>query len=254
MIKVYEFIKKGKEIMNTYSFILLGIVFLILGLIQFKYDMDLVESVKSSIKYNDVNISLPSSIKLEFRAGEDDRKLAWEIFVQIRTRIAGSEFKVGEDSFIDTNKSLHDLFNCIREKIEKLPLKTIRKDNDGNTVEFYLSILNDGIRPFLTKWHVPVTHFHSLEENKGLSPIEIDRKFANHNPTIFEDIKILNAKMKKYSLTLHKIAKGNKVEEDFTEAIKQGQTSPTKDLKNANEEGQASATKSLTDQSNHETH
>jgi hypothetical protein len=165
------------------------------------------------VKCNTVNVTLPSGISFEFKAQEEDRKIAWEIFVQIRTRIAAVEFKKGEDSFKDVNVSLFALFTLIREKILGLSLKTVTKDKDGNLVELYFSILNHGIRPYLTKWHIPVSHFHERQKDSGKSEIEIDKEFLISNPEIIEDIQTLNFKMKRFAEVLHKIAKGDDIEE-----------------------------------------
>ena len=173
---------------------------------------DIFNSVSNKIKCNSVKLSLPSGIEVEFEAQDIDRKIAWEIFVQIRTRIAAVDFRKNEDSLIRCNESLFTLFKSIREKIESLPVSRITSGNSAALVEFYISILNDGIRPFLTKWHIPVSHFHSTNGDSSLSELEVDKKFVEKNPEILVDMKKLNDRMKDISKVLLKIAQGENID------------------------------------------
>lgn len=208
-----------KFFMNGIVFFI-GIAFVSISLYNYFFERSALEDILSSVKCNTVNITLPSGVSFEFKAQEEDRKIAWEIFVQIRTRIAAVEFKDGEDSLLHVNQSLYDLFNLIREKVQGLSLRTVTKDKDGNLVELYFSILNHGIRPYLTKWHIPVSHFHTKQKDSYKSTIEVDQEFAQSNPKIILDIKSLNYRMKKYAEILHKIARGIDISEsiNFTQS------------------------------------
>ncbi len=215
-------IKSGREKFMNFIILLFGVALIFIAYYNNKSERNAFDDILNTlIDYNTVTVSLPSG-SLEFKAQREDRRIAWEIFVQIRTRIAAVDFRENEDSLLHINKSLYELFSFIRDKILSLPLKTVTRDKNGNLVEFYLAILNDGIRPFLTKWHISVSHFHEKMKDSGKSAIEIDKEFLEKNPSILGDVKSLNQRMKKFASVLHRIAKG----EEFTDRIDDGLQSP----------------------------
>lgn len=154
----------------------------------------------------DIRVSLPLG-EVNLSINRQDRVSAWKIYNQINTRIAAVEFNEEYDSFLHTNKSLHTLFGIIRDELANIPVDRI-KDEDNTLVNFYHSILNEGIRPYLSKWHIPVSHFVEKQNASSIESIlEVEKKFPKRKE-ILEDIKAMNLRMKSYSSELMKIIKG----------------------------------------------
>src|SRR5260370_14059630 len=88
---------------------------------------------------------------LKFISSGMQRRVAWNLFVQISTRIATQPMPEdsGDDGVALT--SLYELFQLTRKTISEMePTPTAT----GETVETYaLDMLNSDLRPFLSKWH-----------------------------------------------------------------------------------------------------
>lgn len=179
------------------------------------YEKHIVIDLMNTFKTNTVHVSLPSGVGLEINASKKDRELAWKLYTQIKTRIAVEEFNEEYDSLQFVNKSLYEVFGIIRNAISELPT-TIIKDDHRDLLQLYFDILNEGIRPYLSKWHIPISHWNETETKKNPEQtlLEIERKFPNREAAI-KDIKVMNKRMKDFSHILFKVAKGEDFSLDF---------------------------------------
>ena len=156
-----------------------------------------------SLRYSTSDVSL-NLLGANFNLVVDrgDRTSAWKIYNQIQTRIGSVEFNEDYDSFLHVNKSLHELFKFTREELANVPVEKLSRDK--NLVEFYHKILNAGIRPYLSKWHIPVSHYHESNKDSGKSVLELERNFPKREE-ILKDMKALNSRLKDVSSKLKEI-------------------------------------------------
>jgi hypothetical protein len=86
-------------------------------------------------------------VDIEFQPQDDDRKAAWELYVELATRVASQP--LAPDQGIDKAAlgSLYSLFETTRQ---------ILKHYGPGTRSFApvaIAVLNDVLRPFLARWH-----------------------------------------------------------------------------------------------------
>ena len=101
-----------------------------------------------------------------------DREAAWEMYVEIDTRIITQPLSDGID--LNALKSFHSIFDLHRNISRKHGLRCKRY------YELITSILNDDIRPFTSKWHAQLT---------------IEKKINQENILFREELKLIQEKM-----------------------------------------------------------
>lgn len=86
-------------------------------------------------------------LEVELNFSDTDKKAAWEMYVELLTRITTQRLKLEHGDEQTALDSIHSLFNTTREILKKY----------GSTcIEFTkisIIILNQIVRPFTAKWH-----------------------------------------------------------------------------------------------------
>ncbi len=86
-------------------------------------------------------------LEVELTFDDSDKKAAWEMYVELLTRITTQSLNI-EDGDEDTAlKSIHNLFPLTREILKKYGVGSIA------FAKVAIVILNQVIRPFTAKWH-----------------------------------------------------------------------------------------------------
>lgn len=130
------------------------------------------------------------------------RRVAWSIFVEMVTRIA-TQFMPdthGDDGI--ALKSLYDLFQCTRKSITEMePTRVLPSHTESfDTVETYaLAMLNQDLRPFLSKWHPAWDAWRKANPDAASSSWE-------HHRTFRDDLRKLQQKIRARAEGLAKIA------------------------------------------------
>lgn len=189
----------------------IGAVMLTSSVIYFWQKQDLISFVADKytvyISTTDVSVSA-GGISFSLKASKSDKEVAWRIYTQIKTRIASVKFDENYDSLYLSNNSLHKIFLYIRDEISKIPLSRIRSERDDKIVDFYLNILNEGIRPYLSKWHIPISNWVESEREKypDESLLDIEKRYSLRDKALM-DIKEMNIRMDAFAKELLKIVK-----------------------------------------------
>lgn len=93
-----------------------------------------------------LKISVPF-LQMEWNPKDDDKAAAWELYVELLTRITTQPLDIAHGDEQTALKSIHSLFEITRE---------VLKNNTRNCTEFSkiaIVVLNQVIRPFTAKWH-----------------------------------------------------------------------------------------------------
>ena len=91
----------------------------------------------------------------EWAPDEAEEKAAWEMYVELVTRISVAELKPGEGLLREALTSLYSLFLTMREILRRYG-PGIARGKDGGTVSFgyiAVAVLNGALRPLLATWH-----------------------------------------------------------------------------------------------------
>lgn len=86
-------------------------------------------------------------LEMEWKPQDEDKSAAWELYIELLTRIVTQPLDPEHGDEITALKSVYSLFDITRN---------ILKNNTKNCIEFTkiaIVVLNQVIRPFTAKWH-----------------------------------------------------------------------------------------------------
>lgn len=151
-----------------------------------------------------VHLNLPFGLgNIEYDTTEYDRKIAWQIYIQLKTRKAALFFDEDHDLISEVYDSLHELFPLTRDLLTNMPLHEAAR-TDG-VVGLMLRVLNDGLRPHLTKYQASFRWWWraALSEagNRDKTPQAIQRLYPDY-PALIQDLKQMNVELSKYAADL----------------------------------------------------
>jgi len=121
-----------------------------------------------SLKLQSLNINLPFGLGgANIVVTEAQKNVAWALYTEMATRVAGVELKPGMGSAREALKSLYSLFETTRSVLrDQGPGAANGPESVGPIA---IEILNQGLRPFLTKWHTILSDFEAeqIEEQRN---------------------------------------------------------------------------------------
>lgn len=116
------------------------------------------------VKATKLVVGLPFNLgQLEFEPDEVQQRAAWELYVELSTRIAVQPLAPDEGLLRETLTSLYSIFGATREILRKAGPSVARGANSLGFIA--IEVLNKGLRPFLAQWH-PLLLAH--EKNRSL--------------------------------------------------------------------------------------
>jgi len=145
------------------------------------------QTFKQLLSRFDIKLSLDLKVlKAEVTFKNNDKKAAWELYIELLTRIATQPLPDGDGVEQSALDSVYSIFPLTRE--------TLKKYGNG-AIEFSkiaIPILNQTIRPFTAKWH-------KLANEKAFDDPAQCREFR-------EELKVLQTKLRNYNKLLAHIA------------------------------------------------
>jgi len=89
-------------------------------------------------------------LEMEWAPKDSDKDAAWEIYVELMTRVTTQALPEGKGTEVAALASVHSLFSTTRN---------VLKSHGRDCVDFSkvaVVILNQVVRPFTSKWHKPI--------------------------------------------------------------------------------------------------
>ena len=150
--------------------------------------------------------------KVKIKPNYQDMQIAYNLWVELSTRKIGLEINLENDVIKEIYDSWYEFFRLTRELIKDIPVSKIRKDESTEElVRIAIEVLNEGLRPHLTKWQARFRKWYNTEiereENKNLSPQEIQKKYPEYEKLTKEMIEV-NHKLIEYRKILGQLAMG----------------------------------------------
>ena len=147
--------------------------------------------------------------RLVFRPNYYDLQVAYQLWAELATRKIGLPIDVDNDLIVDIYGSWYHFFCDTRELIKTIPVRhTQSKKGTRNLIETVLTILNDEMRPHLTRWQAhylqwwKVTYIGNVVLEQ--SPQEVQRQFPEYSE-LLSDLLQINKKLVAYKEKLHEI-------------------------------------------------
>lgn len=142
-------------------------------------------------------------------ASHADRVAAWKLYVQLKTRKAAIPFDDANDVVVEVYDSLLTLFEATRALLLELPPAEFAKDD--RLASLMLRVLNDGVRPHLTRWQADFRRWWDAAsrapENADCSPQEIQRGYPRY-AELLVDLQRTNTELSRFADELLNVARG----------------------------------------------
>lgn len=146
------------------------------------------------------------SIESNWEIDEIQRKAAWEMYVELVTRITTFELKDGEGILREALNSLHSIFGTSREILKRYGPAIATPSNPKDTTfgHLVIAILNKIIRPILTKWHPLLLDWEQTHPNKDRLT-DHENKWP-HNKELREELNLVRVQLTEYANVLGEVS------------------------------------------------
>lgn len=163
---------------------------------------------RKKIKITNIfRIEIPRTIeykKIKLHINKKNRKLAYNIWVELSTRKIAIDFDEENDTILLVHKSWYVAFGLIRDYIKELGSDII--DHDSRITS--MSILNNSLRPHLTKYHNRFEKWFNQKDSIDKDPQILQKQYPRYRELV-DDIKKVNSECKEYLKILEKIIGSN---------------------------------------------
>lgn len=130
-----------------------------------------------------VKLKLPYILEIEgtWKPDKNQRNAAWEMYVELITRISVAELKPDEGLLREALSSLYTLFYTTRNILRKYGPSIAQTRGEANLSFGHLSvaILNFVLRPYLSKWHPLLLDYESTKK-RSVSPLEHEKQWEKY--------------------------------------------------------------------------
>jgi hypothetical protein len=144
-------------------------------------------------------------LKYKIKPSFEDLQVAYKLWVEMSTRKLGIEIDSENDLINKLHESYYEFFKISREILKEVPAEKISNKETQKIIKLILKIINDELRPYLTKWHARFNTWYKnnieKEEYRGYEPTEIQRKFPQYQELMGEIFEV-NKKMIQLRKTL----------------------------------------------------
>lgn len=161
-----------------------------------KYSQSRTKELKSLAKTSLSIDSAEANVagqKLILRANVE-QKAAWRLYVEISTRVATQPLKANQGLLREALNSLYKLFDVTREILKEAGPEVAQSNE---SLGYYsMAILNDVLRPFLTKWH-PLLLDWEYQRESSESVIKHEKKWMD-SKILRKELEVLRKDLIKY--------------------------------------------------------
>jgi len=130
--------------------------------------------------------------KILLRPNLTDRQVAYAIWVELSTRKIGLPIDLEDDVIVEIYDSWYNYFSVTRELIKTVSVTKIRGKSTQTIVQLSIDVLNNGLRPHLTKWQARYRHWYDrriddIDKKTGVDQI-IDPQSIQKSFPRYEDL------------------------------------------------------------------
>lgn len=132
-----------------------------------------------------VSLNLPfglGGIEQTWEPNDAERRAAWELYVELATRVATAPLQPNVGLQRDALESLHALFAITREILRRYGPEVAQPNDEGfaSFGTLAVTILNEALRPLLRTWH-PLLQDHGDQRPANTTRVAWERQWERHN-------------------------------------------------------------------------
>lgn len=149
-----------------------------------------------------------------FQIDDKTRAVAWQLFVETMTRVTTQPLGSEEGFLREALNSIHTLFGTARGLLKEMSPTQVKEGT--STVEMVaMTMLNEELRPFLSKWHPLLTSFERQSCDAS------DRDWEK-NDEFRSELASLRQQLIKYAHDFGKLANVSQLDELITRTTSRG--------------------------------
>jgi hypothetical protein len=195
---------------HTNPYVIIGAVIIVAVFIFLSWGR--IRRVLRRIRPSEYSINISGfGLKGNVQYTSADQECAWKIYVELKTRVSANELKDGTGILRESLTSLYTAFGALRETLKNsgAQLAHVPRDKEKYTVaSLLLIIMNNHLRPFLSKWH-PLLLEYELKKKPAVSQFTHESKWRK-GPEFRNELRVLQGGMEEYINALNDIAAGKK--------------------------------------------
>jgi hypothetical protein len=190
----------GGAALGVLAYLLRGVggfpLYLLVGVLAGVVVAVLVHIYMRSVRLTEITVNVPQLSQLTFVVNNDAKRTAWEIFIEVSTRISTQPLGEDEGFLREALNSLYSLFGRTRDLLARAQPSKV---SGGLTVEYLaLTMLNNELRPFLSKWHPRLARFEQSGEG--------DETSWRDNSMCREELERLRQRLVEFALSFARLA------------------------------------------------
>ena len=139
------------------------------------------------------------NIQGNWEIDETQRKAAWELYIELVTRITTVELKKDEGLLREALSSFYSMFQTTRDILKKYGPSIAAPVNPTDTTlgHIAVAVLNKVIRPLLAKWH-PILQDYEAKKPENITTAEHEWNWE-HAATLRKDIAKVRQQLVEYA-------------------------------------------------------
>ena len=159
-----------------------------------------------------ITVKLPFlDISGAWEIDEVQRKAAWEMYVELVTRVTVQDIKDDEVLLREALHSYYTIFHTTREILKKYgpAIATPQGKSDTTLGHIAVGVLNKVLRPLLAKWH-PRLRDYEEQKPPQKSAIAHENDWAE-NAVLRAEIRKINTQLQEYADVLSQVSNVSKL-------------------------------------------
>jgi hypothetical protein len=155
--------------------------------------------------FPEIRVHLPWAGEMTMTVSKEQRDAAWALYVELSTRISVQRLEADNGSIREALNSLYNLFQITREVLREAGPEVA--DGPQSVGPAAIKILNVGIRPFLSKWHVAFSRFEAQQKpTSSASGFVMDESSWEHYQEFFDALRVMQDNLAQWVFQLARIA------------------------------------------------
>jgi len=147
--------------------------------------------------------------KIKIRPNYADLQIAFQLWTELATRKIGIPFDEKHDVLSEVYDSWYKFFQIARELLKNVPVQKFRRDcSTREIVRVSMALLNDVLRPHLTRWAARYRRWWDAEmgstANTPLAPQDIQSQFPQY-AQLMSELADVSTKLVAYTHALHSL-------------------------------------------------
>ena len=192
------------EVVVKINWIILILAVIIVGLTVWGIRYFFKKKVKRKITLDGMSFGI-GDFKCNLKCGNEVQEIAYHLWIELTTRKIAIPL-TDDDVIVEVYDSWYLSFKSIREQLKIVP--GVCLDDAAELIDVTTKVLNEGLRPHLTKWQAKFRAWYEQEKKESAdSPQDIQKRFPEYD-ALLADIKRTNDNMINFANKLKEIAFG----------------------------------------------